>query len=102
MRILTAIFVVFFLTSIAPACSCVKLGQSMEDEVKMNLDRAGAVFEGKAGEYLDQNGTDRLVLRFSVERLWKGDVAAEFELQTDTVRGTDRILSMNSCEYVFA
>ena len=101
MKTFSAVLALLIFSAVVPACSCVDMGMSIEETVKGQLNSASAVFEGKAIEYLDRKGTDRLYITFAVDRVWKGEVFPEFELDTDMIRTQHGPVAMNSCEYPF-
>lgn len=101
MRVLVLVIFVFLCSSEVLACSCVTLKDKFAETVKWQVDTAGIVFEGKASDYFTTAGSDRASVRFTVDKVWKGDVTPEFVLATDTIITEKGAMQMNSCDYPF-
>ena len=103
------------------ACGCVVIpGQILEDHVGKSVNLATVVFEGKVvgfeyrkgifNEYVsglrDAFGKPRkyetMLVRFKVDRWWKGGLAPEVMLATGETRNSDGSGTTTTCEFNFA
>jgi hypothetical protein len=83
----------------ASACSCLRPPINTEEnlmrETATSLREADAVFSGETIEM------DGLILKFKVERLWKGDFKDEVSMSTGAIRSGDGFLLSSMCDYKF-
>jgi hypothetical protein len=90
--IFAALFV--FLQMKALACSCVTIGNlTLEQEMKLHIKNDKAVFVGKLISINDESTDGDRLIKFQVERFWKGALTEEIAIATENER--------NSCAYPF-
>lgn len=92
---LTLIFVALFaFTQIkALACTCVSIGESLEQEIKSHLKNDEAVFVGKLIEINNASADGDRLIKFQVEQFWKGALTEEIIIATENDK--------SSCAYPF-
>jgi hypothetical protein len=72
------------------ACVCVSMGYTLDQQIKGELKRNGAIFWGEVTEIVPRT-TDRNII-FRVDKFWKGDVSEKFTVASHY---------NDSCEYPF-
>jgi hypothetical protein len=83
---------------IAEACACVVPNRTAEQErqnVSEQLAKSLAVFSGEVA------AKDPGLVRFKLEKVWKGDFAGELTMQDWPRQNPDGSISLTSCDYVF-
>lgn len=121
LKFLLASFVITLsVTLSASACGCAGIpGETLEGHVARSMNRSNVVFQGKVigfeyrkgifNEFMSNRrsedgkpiGYETLIVRFKVDRWWKGDLASEISLVTAQTRNSDGTLSDTSCEFHF-
>lgn len=100
-------------------CSCIKLDESVTENITNAINNASVVFTGKVlafeyqkgisnahqEEFLRSRGKpldfETLVVKFEVDAWWKTKLPPIFYLATDTTKNSDGTGSTTSCEYGF-
>lgn len=101
-------------------CSCVSMpDESLRHLIMRNVDGATVVFAGKVvgfeyrkgipNEYMDSREKESgrhidyetRVVKFQVERRWKGEVTTEIILATDVTQNSDGTTTNSSCDYKY-
>ncbi len=93
---LTIIFVglFVFLQVKALACVCAQVGnETLEQKIKWRLKSDEAVFTGKLIEINDKSEHGDRLIKFQIERFWKGVLSEEITIATENER--------SSCAYPF-
>lgn len=85
-------FFVFGSTA-AMACSCVDLGNPINEKVSWWLKDSAVVFSGEAIKLEKVSETVDVLATFSVSEFWKGDLSSAIEVRT--------LISGGSCGYDF-
>ena len=102
------------------ACVCVSMpNESVSDAVKYATEQSTMIFAGKVvgfeyrkgitNQYMESRRKDSsknieyetLVVKFQVERWWKGEATTEVFLATDETKNSDGTGSGSSCDYHF-
>ena len=102
------------------ACGCVSMpNESVSDAVKYATEQSTMIFAGKVvgfeyrkgipNQYMESRKKDSgnnieyetLVVKFQVERWWKGEATTEVFLATDETKNSDGTGSGSSCDYHF-
>jgi hypothetical protein len=102
------------------ACSCVSIpNEDVNDAVQNAAKHSTMVFAGKVvgfeyrkgipNQYLEShekdsgkhNDYETKVVKFQVERWWKGEATTEAFLVTDETKNSDGIVTVSSCDYHF-
>jgi len=82
-------------SSLSPEAEAAWQLETLRRNVATEFDRAAAVFSGEV--LADNVGT----VRFKLARAWKGDLPAEFDMDTGYRENADGSVSFNSCDYLF-
>jgi hypothetical protein len=120
LRLILSTSILLLLASIgsALACGCgSSSSQTIDDLVGSAMITSAVVFEGKVMkfeyrkgvpiDYLENDslrngsGYETMLVRFKVDRWWKGDLTEEFLLATQQARHSDGTGSTTSCEFNF-
>lgn len=110
------LFVAFFAFDTAAACVCPgEPGNTAEHYVNARLAESVAVFRGKVVGFEYRKGVpnefakgqlrgeyETLVIKFEVDRFWKGSLTGETFLVTDETRAADGTSTGSSCDYSFS
>ena len=102
------------------ACGCVSSpDESVSDAVKYATEKSTMIFAGKVVGFEYRNGIpneyiesreketgkhvdyETKIVRFQVERWWKGEAATEVFLVTDETKNSDGTATGSSCDYHF-
>lgn len=120
-QILVSVFTVLGITiGSALACECESMkGQSLDSLVGKSMSSSTVVFQGRVvgfeyrkgihNEYMSSQkdgagkpiAYETMVVRFEIERWWKGDLATEITLVTDQTLKADGSITSNSCDFDF-
>jgi hypothetical protein len=113
LKFLLASFVITLSVTFAvSACGCGGIpGETLEELVGRAVNGSTVVFQGKVTgfEYrkglLNETGPaigyETMVVLFTVDRWWKGDLANTIVIATGETRNADGTASSNSCEFHF-
>lgn len=110
---------IVFGSSKAFACTCVDMGESVDDKIIGAFNGASVIFSGKVvaleyqkgisnaiqEEYLKSKGRpfdfETQVVKFEVDSWWKTELPPIFFLATDTTKNADGTGGSSSCDYGF-
>lgn len=94
-----ALMAILLSTEGAVACSCLRPPINTEEKLRTavatSLREANAVFSGEVIEM------DSLIIKFKVEKAWKGDVKDEVSIATGAVKSEDGFFLSSTCDYKF-
>lgn len=118
--LLLFVFCFFLNASEVLACRCIiSLNESLSDAVKNATQRSTMVFAGKVVgfeyrkgisnqfmETMQKNSNEKIdyetkIVKFEVEKWWKGDVAKEVFLITDETKNSNGTFGSSTCGYHF-
>jgi hypothetical protein len=89
--VFVALFV--FMQMKALACSCPDMGGTMKQKINWRLKDDKAIFVGKLISINDESADGDRLIKFQVERFWKGALTEEITIATENDR--------SSCAYPF-